>query len=198
MAEAYVFPSVNNSSEEVEHHSGGHERVLSNTSTQYSSATTLGSPQEFKIEGTRVRLGLNATAEDTRAQDLNVTVRREPFDDDQVVSPVKVASPCVVNDPSTISLPTSILPPPRLPKKHPFPFASGCEHPNGRLILLHLISCIVGGSLVLASAKLADHQTIFWARAIVGVGTGLCGFFLGFTLMRLFREFFVAAGELLS
>lgn len=74
---------------------------------------------------------------------------------------------------------------PKPAKKHPF--AQGFEPPRWRLLWIHVGLCLLAYPFLLIFVILARGRSLFWARFFVGVGSGLVGFSLGLSLLRLGR-----------
>ena len=83
---------------------------------------------------------------------------------------------------------------PKPPKKHPF--AQGFEPPRWRLLWIHVGLCLLAYPFLLIFVIMARGRSLFWARFFVGVGSGLVGFFVGLSLLRLGRGILEAAGAL--
>jgi len=79
-------------------------------------------------------------------------------------------------------------------KKHPF--AQGFEPPRWRLLWIHVGLCLLAYPFLLIFVILARGRSLFWARFFVGVGSGLVGFSLGLSLLRLGRGILEASGAL--
>ncbi|KAG5350089.1 hypothetical protein C0989_000213, partial [Termitomyces sp. Mn162] len=73
------------------------------------------------------------------------------------------------------------------------PLASGFEKPYWRDILLHIALCLVSYPILLAVTLVARNKSIFWTRFIVGVGCGLVGLGLGYSLLTLAKSHLEAA-----
>jgi len=80
---------------------------------------------------------------------------------------------------------------PRRSRQHPF--AKGCEPPQWRSLTVHVALCGLAYPFLLAFAIAATGKTLFWARLIVGVGSGVLGLMLGVSLMALARRMLEAA-----
>ncbi|KAG6901638.1 hypothetical protein C0995_009739 [Termitomyces sp. Mi166 len=65
------------------------------------------------------------------------------------------------------------------------PLASGFEVPHWRKILVHTALCLASYPILLAVTLVARNQPIFWTRFIVGLGCGLVGLCLGYSLLTL-------------
>ncbi|KNZ77671.1 hypothetical protein J132_04490 [Termitomyces sp. J132] len=73
------------------------------------------------------------------------------------------------------------------------PLANGFEKPYWRDILLHIALCLVSYPILLAVTLVARNKSIFWTRFIVGVGCGLVGLGLGYSLLTLAKSHLEAA-----
>ncbi|KAL0961471.1 hypothetical protein HGRIS_006415 [Hohenbuehelia grisea] len=80
---------------------------------------------------------------------------------------------------------------PQRTRRHPF--AQWFEPPDWRWILLHVLLCLVAYPSLWLFVFLAKNKSLFWTRAFVGVGCGIVGFWLGWSLINLGRAFVEAA-----
>lgn len=81
----------------------------------------------------------------------------------------------------------------RKPGKHPF--AHGYEVPRWRLLTVHLVVCGLVYPFLLVFVIASRGANLFWARVFVGVGCGVAGVLLGFSLMNLAKAIMEAAGK---
>ncbi|KAJ8085959.1 hypothetical protein PM082_004778 [Marasmius tenuissimus] len=95
---------------------------------------------------------------------------------------------------NTPSFPNGLPGTPSKARRHPIPFASrGFEAPEWKKLLLHVVLCAVAYPFLLLVVFVAQDRTIFWCRAIVGIGCGLVGVALGLSLVELAKSFLEAA-----
>ncbi|KAK1220247.1 hypothetical protein PQX77_016983 [Marasmius sp. AFHP31] len=95
---------------------------------------------------------------------------------------------------NTPSFPNGLPGTPSKARRHPIPFASrGFEAPEWKKILLHVVLCAAAYPFLLLVVFIAQDRTIFWCRAIVGIGCGLVGVALGLSLVELAKSFLEAA-----
>jgi len=91
----------------------------------------------------------------------------------------------------------SVIPGRKRAKRHPF--SESFEPPRWRIILIHVLMCIVAYPLLTITAVVATKgKTLFWTRLIVGLGCGIVGFALGLSLLALARAFLEAASKRLG
>ena len=64
--------------------------------------------------------------------------------------------------------------------------------------MIHVLMCVIAYPLLTITAVMAKGKTLFWARFIVGVGCGIVGFGLGWSLKALGKAFLEAASKLLT
>ncbi|TFK43069.1 hypothetical protein BDQ12DRAFT_596142 [Crucibulum laeve] len=79
---------------------------------------------------------------------------------------------------------------PKPPRKHPF--AKDFEAPNWKLVLMHILLCLIAYPISQIFMVFARGKTLFWTRLLVGAGCGFIGFILGLSLLRLGRSIFEA------
>lgn len=73
--------------------------------------------------------------------------------------------------------------------------ASGFEAPQWRNILIHTAMCLVSYPTLLAVMLVARNKSLFWTRFIVGVGCGVVGLCLGYSLLMLAKSHLEAASK---
>lgn len=82
---------------------------------------------------------------------------------------------------------------PKTPRLHPF--SQSYEAPEWKTLVVHTLFCLIAYPFLLLFVFIARGRTLFLARLVVGVGCGIIGFFLGFSLIRLARRHLEAAGK---
>lgn len=70
------------------------------------------------------------------------------------------------------------------------------ERPLWRRFALHILTCIFIYPLVVLTCLLANHTSIFWARFIVGLGSGVLGVTCSFNLLEFTKRHLEAVSEL--
>ncbi|KAJ8469557.1 hypothetical protein ONZ45_g16854 [Pleurotus djamor] len=83
--------------------------------------------------------------------------------------------------------------PSTLPKPRRHPFSSSFEAPCWKLLGIHVALSLVAFPVLFAFVIVAQNKTLFWTRLIIGIGCGLVGFCLGFSLINLGKSFLEAA-----
>ncbi|KAF7433505.1 hypothetical protein PC9H_005461 [Pleurotus ostreatus] len=76
-------------------------------------------------------------------------------------------------------------------RKHPF--SSSFEAPNWKIIIIHVVLCLLAYPVMMIFVLLARDRTLFWTRLVVGFGCGLVGVSLGLSLLNLGRALLEAA-----
>lgn len=69
------------------------------------------------------------------------------------------------------------------------------EVPKWSSLIIHAFLCLLSFPILLAFVKIAEGRTLFWARAIVGIGSGITGLLLGRSLLLLSVRHLEATGE---
>ena len=83
---------------------------------------------------------------------------------------------------------------PKRAKSHPF--SESFEPPRWRIILIHVLMCVVAYPLLMITTVVATKgKTLFWTRLVVGLGCGIIGCALGLSLLALGKAFLEAASE---
>ncbi len=76
-------------------------------------------------------------------------------------------------------------------RKHPF--SSSFEAPNWKIIIIHVVLCLLAYPVMMIFVLIARDKTLFWTRLVVGFGCGLVGVSLGLSLLNLGRALLEAA-----